>query len=206
MAPCVIDSVTRKKFRSSVRYGTDAPSVLLKGASTMTSFLKNAISTTKEILSDHYDTLLGERPAGSQWGRDFTEADFDLPWSEAEVPSALRIDGCRYFRLDPEVVKAEFHDATLGAVPFKDLPAALIGSIRIEDGAHGSELRATVPAEVFDGLADVTEAWIIVGKHDGRDVVFTAHPGPVMAPLPKDLANVTLDDLAHVAVKIERGE
>jgi len=170
----------------------------------MTDIIKQAVASTKSKIPDHFKTLLGERPAGSQWGRWFTEDDFDLPWVEAEPPAGTARPDCFYFRLDEKALRAAFPGATLGAMPFKDVPADLLSSLRVEQGAHGPELRVTVaPDAPFDG---VEEAWLILGDHGGDLVVFTAHPGPVMEPLPKDgLDLVTLGDLTNVAVKVERG-
>jgi hypothetical protein len=140
--------------------------------------MHNAINNTRDLLPDHFASLLHERPAGSRWGRPFTEADFELPWREADL------DGAAFARAFPA--------ATLGAVPYSRLCAADRAAVYRVDGAHGPELRIDRMA-----IARPVEAWLIVGPHDGHEVVFTAHPGPVMLPL-HDRA---LDPALPLAVK-----
>ncbi len=160
--------------------------------------MQNAIENTQTLIPDHYATLIGERPFGSQWGRDFTEADFELPWVEAEVPAAVRQDGCRYFKLDGDAYRDAFPNATLGAVPFNTLSPNLQREVRREEGSHGPELRLYAAER---NIPTTDEAWLIVGLENGAEVVFTAHPGPVMLPSPKD--GGLLDPKLPYAVKVE---
>lgn len=151
--------------------------------------MHEAVRTTRELIPDHYATLLGERPAGSRWGRPFTAEDFALPWRATEPPRDTRVEGCRYFVLDGQAFAEAFPEATVGAVPYGSLTAAQRAQVRLATGTHGPELRLPLGT-----VLAATEAWLIVGPHDGRDVVFTVHPGPVMLPCP--------DVKASVAVKI----
>ena len=149
--------------------------------------IKEAVAATKEAIPDHYATLLGERKFGSKWGRDFTEADFELPWEETDPPEVTRMPGCRYFKLDGEAFASAFPDALLGATLLKNLPADLIDKVRIKEGDHGTELRIDL-IDICHDIEYPTEAWLIVGEDNGRQVVFTAHPGPPMVPLSPETA------------------
>lgn len=168
----------------------------------MNEFLKVAIENTKRMIPSHWDTLLGERPAGSQWGREFTEADFALAWVDKTdtLPASVKQEGCVYLNLSGAQVHEHFPAANVGAIPLNLLSEAELEKVRIRNGAHGPEL--VIESSDFvdsDGRYPV-EAWVIIGKHDGEDVVFTAHPGPVMKPLPAK----ALEDLftAPYAVKV----
>ena len=151
----------------------------------MHEIIKNAVEATKQNLQSHWKTLLGERPGGSQWGREFTEDDFALEWTEATdtVDPELKSPGCHYFRLSPAEVERAFPDRKLGAIPLNQLEPDEMQNVRIHNGPHGPELRYHGELDV-EGAAD--EAWMIIGPEDGTLVVFTAHPGPLMKPLPAD--------------------
>jgi hypothetical protein len=140
--------------------------------------MKAAIEATKKLIPSHYGTLLGERKAGSQWGRPFAESDWDLPWEEATrlIPDEVKIPGCRYFRL--KRLKEYFPNATAGAVPLGDFSDEALAELRVVRGSHGLEL--SMP-NFHTGVA--LEAWLILGDHEGTEVVFTAHPGKPLAPL-----------------------
>jgi len=152
----------------------------------MTNPIIQAAATTKTAIPSHFATLLGERPAGSQWGRDFTDADWELPWQEQQDPGPCAVPGCRYFRLDAEAVAQAFPRATVQAIPMSELDIETQRLVEPREGAHGPELaikRSKMPLETPQGPQ---EAWIILGDHEGQEVVFTAHPGPLMMPCPKD--------------------
>ena len=152
----------------------------------------DALNNTRKI-GGHFDSLLGERPAGSRWGRAFIEADFALPWREAQPADAVRQPGCRYFVLDGDAFAVAFPRATLGAVPYSSLTDAQRTNVYRANGAHGVELR-------IDTLAPgrPAEAWVIIGDHDGDQVIFTVHPGRVMLPCPDG----QLDSTQPYAVKL----
>lgn len=158
--------------------------------------MQDAINNTKQFLPDHFATLLGERPAGSQWGRAFTEQDFCLDWREADPGASVRQQGCRYFRLARREFVRAFPDATVAAVRYCDLLTEQRARVYRTAGAHGPELRLDLSA-----TAPADEAWLIVGPHQGNDVVFTVHPGPVMAPDPGHPLD-QLDPAAPIAVKL----
>jgi hypothetical protein len=145
--------------------------------------LTEIIAQTKKLMPDHYETLLGERKAGSQWGRPFTEDDFNLPWEEdlgtgwLPLADPARNPDCRYFRLKPS--REWFPEATVGATRIDELGDAMLSAVRVENGPHGLQL---VCAGAW-GRIETNEAWLIVGEHEGREVVFTAHPGAPLPPL-----------------------
>lgn len=140
------------------------------------SFVNTALDTTKEKMSDHFNSLLGERPAGSKWGGEMTEEILrDLRWEETFPAQEVCFGTARYYYA---VIDKVFPAAVDAAAPLKDIPTDVI---RVQEGAHGKEL-------VADGIDPVPTmiATLIVGEHQGSWVVFTAHPGHPLAPLPKD--------------------
>jgi len=151
--------------------------------------------TTKALIADHFATLLGERPFGSQWGRGFTEADFGLDWREESPPDAVKMEGCRYFRLAHEAFTRAFPGASLGAVAFCDLPEDLRARVEVAEGAHGPELR--IHQGIVGRLVEPFEAWLIIGDHEGHQVIFTAHPGLPLAPY-----RGQMDPTLPIAVKV----
>lgn len=166
----------------------------------MNNVIKEAISNTKIHLPDHYQSLLGERPGGSTWGRPFTKEDFELEWHDAtdKVDESVRADNCMYFRLSPADVARAFPDRKLQAIPLSLLDESEWDKVRLRAGAHGVELvyEGGEDGEEFDPEAAEDEAWLIVGTHEtNRDtpdvsIVFTAHPGPLMKSLPADFAKM----------------
>ena len=139
-----------------------------------------AAQTTKTLIPEHFATLIGERSFGSKWGRDFTEDDLALGWREQSPFDAVRQEDCRYFRLAPETFARAFPDATLGAVPLCDLSEDLRAKVEAHEGAHGPELR--IDRGLVGDLSRPSDAWLIIGDHEGSQVIFTAHPGAPLVP------------------------
>lgn len=165
--------------------------------------MKNAIENTRRLLPDHFSTLIGERPAGSQWGRPFAEDDFSLPWKQATLDGPEINPSCRYFRLNAWDMRRAFPAATVGAIPLTDVAAPFLEYVTKRSGAHGPEL--CIPARVLgheSAAVRASEAWLIVGPHEGSEVIFTAHPGPLTVPL-RD-PDASIEDLVGqpIAVKM----
>ncbi len=125
---------------------------------------------------DHRKSLLGERPASSQWGRDFTSADLrKLQWERFEPMHYVVQEGCLYYRAD---ISERFPDAVRGAFALHAY-LGFLDEIFTVEGPHGPELQAA-----FDGpLPRATVATLILGPHDdGKLVVYTVHPGIPLVP------------------------
>lgn len=138
--------------------------------------IQQAMTNTPE---KHRATLFGERVAGSKWGRSFTQADWDAllgTWEQFTPADGASMDGCRYFQAP---IGNMFPDATLGAIPFHEVPVP--NSIRVVEGAHGPELQCP---ELPSGAHVLCFKWatLILGEHEGAQIVFTIHPGEPLAP------------------------
>jgi hypothetical protein len=123
----------------------------------------------------HRATLFGERPAGSKWGRPFTLADWDAllgAWEQFTPTGDASKPGCRYFQAS---ISEAFPDATLGALPYHEAR-----NVSVAEGAHGPELHCVVPSGTH--ALRFKYATLILGEHEGREIVFTIHPGEPMAP------------------------
>lgn len=165
--------------------------------------LRTYVINTKRYYPHHFKTLLGERESGSKWGRKFTEEDFHLNWEDRtfEVPEGVKVDGCLYFRLNGKDLEENFPKATVCAVPTMELDSLERIHLGIRAGEHGAELvipESKLRKTFLKNLA--SEAWVVVGPEENHMVVFTAHPGPLLKPLPAD----TLRDIFQrpYAVKI----
>lgn len=144
--------------------------------------LSAALAATPET---HAATLFGERPAGSKWGRPFTQEDWEAllkRWKRYEPPTAVAQEGCQYFRAP---VGDLFPQASLGAVPWATVERLdLYGHVEQAQGPHGPELQMSRSC-VWDVLplsGRATVATLIVGEHEGAQVVFTLHPGEPLSP------------------------
>ena len=166
----------------------------------MNEFLKKAVEDTKKLAPTHWDTLLGERSDGSQWGQPFIEEYFfSLPWEEAghELPSSVKMEGCRYFKL--KNARAYFPDCRVGAVRLEDLSSLERDELYICEGKHGRYLGILRGDLLRSEINKDEEAWLIVGKEEGAYLIVTAFPGPPMLPCPEDIT----DDLPmETAVKV----
>lgn len=126
----------------------------------------------------HKSTLFGERRAGSQWGRDFTLADWValLPrWEPINPAPQACLPGCTYYT---SLIGDMFAGATLGAVAWQDVPETLQGQVQVFSDAHGPSLG------LRNGLARprADTATLILGPDAGQQVVYTLHPGAVLLP------------------------
>jgi hypothetical protein len=153
---------------------------------TIRETLSAALAATPEA---HAATLFGERPAGSKWGREFTREGWEqlLPrWKRHEPPAQVRQEGCQYFRAP---VGDLFPRATLGAVPWSLVEKLdLYGRVEEAHGPHGAELqmRRSCVGDVLPLSGRASYATLIVGEHEGAQVVFTIHPGEPLSPYSGD--------------------
>ena len=149
-----------------------------------------ALELTKSVNPTHFQTLLGERPTGSQWGLEMTE-DILREFRFYDITSLLSEEvtqpGCFYLQADL------MEHNPLPALPFQHmtlLPDALDSNlpIRTQEGRHGLEL-------VCDELKGepVNEVSLIIGPGMDEDkqpvdglMIYTVYPGQFTAALPKD--------------------
>lgn len=146
----------------------------------------------------HRETLLGERKAGSKWGRDFTIDDWRLLEPQWRLDTFISEDvgqpGCTYLTANPTSSEGGplFPLATLGAWPWASLTPLEQAAVEEVPGTHGPELQLkagdSVPAVV---------ATLILGVHEGTEIVFTIHPGPALKP--------GVERAGHTAVKVVTG-
>jgi len=166
-------------------------------------FLLAVIANTKMVgrqhpdlaEGNHFETLLGERPAGSKWGQadqmgyfhlkedgGFQELHFEiLSWEEFTPAEGIAMKGCRYFRTD---ISEFFPQAMNAACTIEELPDGT--EIRVIKGAHGWELVADMEP------VSTSVATLIIGPHEGSDIIFTVHPGEPMKTGKLDGATVKL--------------
>ena len=130
--------------------------------------------------SAHATTLFGERKAGSRWGRDFTQSDWEvlLPrWQEFTPAEGVGMPGCSYFACS---IGDLFPDATLGAVGWDSLSPLIQDLVQERSGDHGYEL--VLPVSPLAGYPRAVMATLILGPNAGHEVVFTVHPGAPLRP------------------------
>ena len=126
--------------------------------------IEGSLERTKKYLPDHYNTLWGERSAGSKWGFELTPDHISGGW-ELVQGGPVRI-----------YEKESEHQFSLGIQPLSETN---IVDIRVQEGSHGPEL-------VMDstGKPQITSIMtLIIGpEEDCGDVVFTIHPGQATPP------------------------
>mgnify|MGYP001436147691 CR=1 FL=1 len=148
-----------------------------------------ALDNTKSENPTHFQTLLGERPTGSQWGLEMTEEilkAFIFRDVTEDLPEEVTKPGCFYLQAD-----LTEHNP-LPALPFQymSLLPDILGNlpIRTQEGRHGLEL-------VCDELTGepVNEVSMILGPgmdEGNRSVdglmIYTVYPGQFTAALPED--------------------
>ena len=138
--------------------------------------MTKVIRRTRKVPNDHIDTLLGQRNSGSQWAEHMICKDVEeirQIWSKAEIVQVK--NGCTYARLESSTPLGKIGYATVTQLNDD-------AEVVVEEGAHGLELRLVgvgVGAE-----ASTTEANIIIGEHEGEEVIFTCYPGPVTDKIP----------------------
>ena len=138
--------------------------------------LKSVVENTALVEGgSHLQTLLGQRTSGSQWAPEFichSAGDLLKMWETAELISQQ--GGCSYYRLQ---------GASFGTIGYTT-SACLNGDdiVVVAEGSHGPELRL-----MGRGSEQATdEAHLIVGPEGGKDVIYTAYPGPITDRIPKE--------------------
>lgn len=157
------------------------------------SIARDIIATTKDYNNGiHFYSLMGERPAGSQWGGKMTQ-DILLHWIMEgkrvplwELDASLTASGCAYIRIIPALLRKTFPNAEANVIPSH----CVRGQIDVRDGAHGKELVCREWHRSAFINSDDNQAWIILGplgKEDNKEIgIHTLFPGPLTPPLPKD--------------------
>jgi hypothetical protein len=149
----------------------------------------------------HAATLFGERKAGSRWGREFTQADWDalLPrwWARTHLEPVKGWEGvympeCTYFQAHLGALvdaPAVFPNAKLGAVSWDSLDDSEWKHVKEQAGPHGPELvfylRGTEPtthSHLLGTMPATDIATLILGPDEGKEVVYTIHPGLPLRP------------------------
>ena len=158
----------------------------------------NALKATRIHLPGHYETLFGEREAGSQWGFDLTMEHLHGDWMQilAKPVQIWQMESHNEF---------ENQCWTIAEVAaFTD-----IRNVYVFEGKHGPELRT----KIMVGSTTTNTITIIIGVEGDQEVVYTIHPGDPMTPvqakttkeLQEQLDNSTLDP--NTAVKyVERSD
>ncbi|MBR2767082.1 hypothetical protein IKD67_03325 [Candidatus Saccharibacteria bacterium] len=142
-----------------------------------TKDVKKAIWNTEETLGDYFENTCKQRLAdgvGSIYDSinstdDMSSALFAAHWKKTEHPDVM--PGCQAY------VTKDIKGGHLGLLRIADLPddAAIIAS----DPKGTGKVSMTVSGEKGP---EVEDTWLIVGKEDGVDVVFTFHPGEPVRP------------------------
>ena len=142
-----------------------------------TSEVRSALANTQRYLSDYFKNTCKQRLAngvgsvydGIEEVDDMERALYGAHWKKAEHPDV--IPGCQAY------VTKDIKGGHLGLLEIANLPddATIIAS----DPKGTGKVSMTITGE--KGL-EVEETWLIVGEEDGRDVVYTFHPGEPVRP------------------------
>ncbi len=165
--------------------------------------IRDAFAYCQKVNPKHYETLIKQRPAGSQWGR-------LIPWSpdtwsvlgwweahpDADLPPGTYNPACRYFISEHLLLVDGAVEHVARSTSFK--PADL----RLAQGVHGPELITTTPLPQFPAH----KAWLILGpasKEDSTLVPWTAFPGEMAAPVPPGTTDIAQLDTARVPYAVK---
>ena len=144
-----------------------------------------AVKATKEVLGSYWDKTVEQRLGfGGSCYPDYSKEELEkailnADWEEAPHPAVM--SGCTAFK------------ATV--------PGGIFGLYKIEDLPEGTELEARDPkgtgyiSFAIDNWRmlmgnRVDETWLILGPEQGREVVYTFHPGEPVQP-----SSLSVDDL-----------
>jgi len=143
--------------------------------------IKAILIQTRNLNKKHFDTLIGERPFGSQWGKEMSKEDFEnMDWEQVPSTGKGMLPFCMYFKASPPSTATQNCEPSTTVAP---------EDIQRQVGAHGIELVSDkVKARAC------TEAWLIVGPAEDENgvaveeqfMVWTAFPGELMPPMPKE--------------------
>jgi len=164
---------------------------------------------TLNVNKKHAQTLVGERPAGSQWGEEMHPTKLtSLPWQQLDkndYVDGVHLPFCDYYFLSEEDV--------LACIPQAQQNMELISTCRergynisTQPGAHGdNELVSEHIKPRF-----CSTAWLIVGpaeneageEIEGQQMIWTTYPGEITARVKPDWdGDIASLDGDHFAVK-----
>ena len=138
-------------------------------------FVGNAISNTKKLVPGYFENTCKNRLSGGV-GSIYDQFDFveelekallEADWTETTHPDVMA--GCRVFKTNLE--------GRFGLVKISDLSDDT--KLIADDSKHTGKVAMTVKG--IRGKI-VPETYLIIGKEDGVDVVFTFHPGEPVRP------------------------
>lgn len=138
-------------------------------------FVGNAISNTKKLVPGYFENTCKNRLSGGVGSiydqfdsvEELEKALLEADWTETTHPDVMV--GCRVFKTNLE--------GRFGLVKISDLPDDT--QLIADDSKHTGKVAMTVKG--VRGKI-VPETYLIIGKEDGVDVVFTFHPGEPVRP------------------------
>ena len=128
----------------------------------MNTFVVEAIANTRKVLPEYWDNTLKARLNGGV-GSTYLTAD----WEETSHPDVM--PGCRVFKTSL--------GGRYGIVEISSLPADTL--LVADDRKNTGRVAMTVKG-IKGELVPFT--YLIIGKEDGIDVVYTFHPGEPIRP------------------------
>lgn len=167
------DIQKEKERRSMERPDFKEVEVIMRDTREVEIALRNTRDTLKEYFENTCKQRL-ENGAGSVYDGIKTTAEmkkalFGAFWKKAEHPDVM--PGCQAY------VTKDIKGGHLGLLKIADLPDNVI--ITASDPKGTGKVSMTVSGEKGP---EVEDTWLIVGKEDGVDVVFTFHPGEPVRP------------------------
>ena len=136
--------------------------------------ISGVLDNTKEKFAEQYNTLWGERDAGSKWNLQLTrEMISEWDWQLVHQEGPIRIYQAGLSQLG---LVFSINVKALGELTEDERKQVLV-----RDGSHGPELAMDSGDEVEDIPTNI--ATLITGPHkDMGDIVYTIHPGNPMSP------------------------
>ena len=136
--------------------------------------ISGVLDNTKEKFAEQYNTLWGERDAGSKWNLQLTrEMISEWDWQLVHQEGPIRIYQAGLSQLG---LVFSINVKALGELTEDERKQVLV-----RDGSHGPELAMDSGDEVEDIPTNI--ATLITGPHkDMGDIVYTIHPGNPMHP------------------------
>lgn len=136
--------------------------------------ISGVLDNTKEKFAEQYNTLWGERDAGSKWNLQLTrEMISEWDWQLVHQEGPIRIYQAGLSQLG---LVFSINVKALGELTEDERKQVLV-----KNGKHGPELTMDSGDEVEDIPTNI--ATLITGPHkDMGDIVYTIHPGNPMPP------------------------
>lgn len=136
--------------------------------------ISGVLDNTKEKFAEQYNTLWGERDAGSKWNLQLTrEMISEWDWQLVHQEGPIRIYQAGLSQLG---LVFSINVKALGELTEDERKQILV-----REGSHGPELAMDSGDEVEDIPTNI--ATLITGPHkDMGDIVYTIHPGNPMPP------------------------